>query len=1019
MAWCALMPLRFVQHLIARGRLTEAQGQDVLHALSRPGTTVDTAVLESGLVPEGDVLDALGEVSGLRPVNLADFEPNPQVSALLPRHIAERWCVTPLSVDGPALHVACAYPVPRTELDEMGVLLGRPLELWIATELRVRDWISSVYSTSLSPRLWNLLARLDPGRSSLHPPPPAGQSAATQATQATETQALQPAATQAVQSTATQDSQSTATQTAQSTVTQSTATQDTRTQDTQSTATQGGSGSDATSTGSRAPQSAARAGEAPGADGSERPQLQPPAASAPAAHDPSGLRSDQELAIHEAAPGQPSSTRRITPLPAGKTRAAPWLPPSLQAAVERGEDISAQLAASPAAAKLAWSVPARPSSTSRSSATTLPRIAGGGSASAKAPAITAPPPEAPRPAAGEPAATERSVAPPSGEAASAPAPTGSPTPRAEVPPGSQARTAGNEVRPLPRVEPAAAPAGQAWPPGTPEQAFVTLTPSPEAPEGARIDATGAAGSDSTAETEEIPDWTLAQARAVLRENARDRDKLLDVILRYARRTFEFAGVFAVLRGEAAGWRSRGGASGDPDFHQVRIPLDAPSIFRTVSLTRGSYVGGLPGDANSAGYLATFGRSPPRAVLVVPVEVRSRLVALVYGDNGGRPISQRRLADFMLFCQELPAAFQQLVQLRRQRDGVDTAPGPDADPGTTAPEAGSSPVPESTATQPRVTSGWAAFDASEHQSLGRAASVPPTLPMQEYVPSDFGPLLRRLTGPDAAGRLRAVAELARIPDASARALARAFPGPTAWSRMPVAELPEADELGPIPGALARLGRAGAGALAPLLDSDDGDTRYLALLTAGSLPYPVLVDGILRGLFDLEPDISSAARAAAAALKRVPRLDASMRGLRQELTSRDPLRRSLAARALGAMHDRDAIDGLIGLTGSDDEMCAQAAADALREITRASFGLQQRSWSMWWVENRGRRRSEWLVAALRHGELDVRVAAFEELARILGDGLGYQPEVSSSEREPAVRRWQAALNDPLRGRRLATL
>src|SRR5258706_1758620 len=162
----------------------------------------------------------------------------------------------------------------------------------------------------------------------------------------------------------------------------------------------------------------------------------------------------------------------------------------------------------------------------------------------------------------------------------------------------------------------------------------------------------------------------------------------------------------------------------------------------------------------------------------------------------------------------------------------------------------------------------------------------------------------------------MAELSRTPDASARALVHAFPGPTGWSRLPVVERPDADELGPVPGALARLGQAAAGALAPLLDADDSDARYLALLTAGSLPYPEVVDGVLRGLFDLEPDISSAARAAAPSLKADARFASSMRGLRQELASRDPLRRSLAARALGRLRDRESVDVLINMTGSDD-------------------------------------------------------------------------------------------------------
>jgi HEAT repeat protein len=265
----------------------------------------------------------------------------------------------------------------------------------------------------------------------------------------------------------------------------------------------------------------------------------------------------------------------------------------------------------------------------------------------------------------------------------------------------------------------------------------------------------------------------------------------------------------------------------------------------------------------------------------------------------------------------------------------------------------------------------------------------------------------------------MAELARSPEASAKVLAQHFPGPTAWSRLPVVELPEADELGPIPAALSRLGRPAAQAVAPLLDSQDADTRYFALLTAGNLPYGELVEGVLRGLFDFEPDISSAARVAASSLKHLPRFDAAKKELRQELSNRDGMRRSLAARALGALHDRESIEGLILLLGSDDEMCAQAAADALREITRATFGVNPRQWSAWWVENRGKRRADWLVAALRHKELDVRLSALEELSRAINDTLGYLADAPEAEREAAVRRWEAAAADPARARRLALL
>ena len=102
-----------------------------------------------------------------------------------------------------------------------------------------------------------------------------------------------------------------------------------------------------------------------------------------------------------------------------------------------------------------------------------------------------------------------------------------------------------------------------------------------------------------------------------------------------------------------------------------------------------------------------------------------------------------------------------------------------------------------------------------------------------------------------------------------------------------------------------------------------------------------------------------------------------------------------------------------------MCAQAAAEALREVTRATLGLHPRQWSSWWAENRSRRRADWLVAALRHRELDVRLASIEELSRALHDTLGYYADAPDAEREAAVRRWEAAAVDPANARRLGML
>jgi len=134
---------------------------------------------------------------------------------------------------------------------------------------------------------------------------------------------------------------------------------------------------------------------------------------------------------------------------------------------------------------------------------------------------------------------------------------------------------------------------------------------------------------------------------------------------------------------------------------------------------------------------------------------------------------------------------------------------------------------------------------------------------------------------------------------------------------------------------------------------------------------------------------------------------MHELRQELASTDPLRRSLAARALGVLHDREAIDGLINLTGSEDELVATSAAEALKEITRNNFGPQPRAWTAWYARARSQRRIEWLVEALASDDFDLRLSAIEELSRTFGDNFGYFADGPSDERLASLEQWQSII------------
>ncbi|MBE2247895.1 MAG: hypothetical protein IAE78_00010, partial [Myxococcus sp.] len=165
------MAQRLAQHLMARGLVSARLVDDALKRAEKAKVGLDTALLSLNAISETGVLQAISDVSNIRLVNLADFEPNTEAGPMMPYKMSKQLGVVPLSLDGQTLHVACAYPVPISQLKDVGFLLGRKLELWVALEARVRDWQSVIYGQPLDPTVAKVLAQLDPSRPAPRPSP--------------------------------------------------------------------------------------------------------------------------------------------------------------------------------------------------------------------------------------------------------------------------------------------------------------------------------------------------------------------------------------------------------------------------------------------------------------------------------------------------------------------------------------------------------------------------------------------------------------------------------------------------------------------------------------------------------------------------------------------------------------------------------------------------------------------------------------------------------------------------------
>src|SRR5207244_3218234 len=104
---------------------------------------------------------------------------------------------------------------------------------------------------------------------------------------------------------------------------------------------------------------------------------------------------------------------------------------------------------------------------------------------------------------------------------------------------------------------------------------------------------------------------------------------------YAKRELDFIAMFRVRDNKLDGWQSVGESA--RNIQNVSMNLTSGSAFRVVLDTQAHYLGPLPSDDLHMKFLNELGRPHPRAALIVPIRIKSRTVALMYGENGPRTI----------------------------------------------------------------------------------------------------------------------------------------------------------------------------------------------------------------------------------------------------------------------------------------------------------------------------------------------------------------------------------------------
>ncbi|WP_437665819.1 hypothetical protein [Sorangium sp. So ce1182] len=238
-------------------------------------------------------------------------------------------------------------------------------------------------------------------------------------------------------------------------------------------------------------------------------------------------------------------------------------------------------------------------------------------------------------------------------------------------PGGAASAAPAPVAPAPvaPVQVVAAPAASA------PDAPAPLAPAPVADRRERSSsapavngAMRAAGRSAPAAQRRKGPFTLAMAEQELAA-VDASEAVLAVFFDFAQQYFEYTVLFTV-HGERAEGRNAAGPGAERErVAKIAVPLDRPCVLARARTLRAPLVTALAGSAPDAELQRELGRAVhAAAVAVVPVVVRGRVVALVYGDDGASSVELSSIGDLIALAGLAATVLERLILRKKLNRG---------------------------------------------------------------------------------------------------------------------------------------------------------------------------------------------------------------------------------------------------------------------------------------------------------------------------------------------------------------
>ncbi|MBL8207317.1 MAG: type IV-A pilus assembly ATPase PilB [Blastocatellia bacterium] len=131
--------------LIRQNLLTPDQLKEVVEYQRRNNLGLTASLVQLGTVSEQQITAALSRQYGVPAIDFSTVEIDETVTRLVPREVAQKYCVVPVSRRGATLTLAMADPANVYAMDDIKFVTGFTIEPVVASELSVRQAIERGY----------------------------------------------------------------------------------------------------------------------------------------------------------------------------------------------------------------------------------------------------------------------------------------------------------------------------------------------------------------------------------------------------------------------------------------------------------------------------------------------------------------------------------------------------------------------------------------------------------------------------------------------------------------------------------------------------------------------------------------------------------------------------------------------------------------------------------------------------------------------------------------------------------